>query len=48
VPYISEECVVKTQTAAEECLDMLREEMEVRVDRGGVPEAAFDDLLEMR
>ena len=49
VPYISEECVVKSQTASEECLDMLREEMEVRVERGGIPDdSQFDGHLDMR
>ena len=38
VTYISEECIVKTDETAKEIDEILRTEMEIRVEKGGVPD----------
>lgn len=38
ITYISEECIVKTDDSAKEIIQLLKTEMEVRVEKGGVPD----------
>ena len=38
ITYISEECIVKTDDTAKEIAEVLKTEMEIRVEKGGIPD----------
>lgn len=42
ITYISEECIVKTDDTAKEVIEVLKSEMEIRVEKGGIPDRHHD------